>query len=141
MSNYAVRAKRAGRYWELHIDGVGVTQSRNLTNDADSMIRSYIHMMNDQAPETVDYKLTIEVGGDLDEEAAAAREAARIAEAAVAKAAASNRKAARRLVDAGLTGQDAAKVLGVSPTRVTQLLGKGTIGASKRAAKDKRIPA
>jgi predicted RNase H-like HicB family nuclease len=42
VTEYTVQAKRAGEYWELHIDGVGVTQSRNLGTDADEMIRSYI---------------------------------------------------------------------------------------------------
>ena len=34
MSTYTVRAKRWKHGWELHIDGVGVTQSRNLADAA-----------------------------------------------------------------------------------------------------------
>lgn len=135
MTAYNVRAKRAGKYWELHIDGVGVTQSRNLTNDADEMIRSYVHMMRDVAPAAVQYELTPEVGAGLDAEAAAARKAASEAEKAVKLSAARNRSVARRLIDAGLTGRDAARVLGVTPQRVTQLLGKGAIGAAKSGGK------
>ncbi|WP_265560802.1 hypothetical protein [Streptomyces hygroscopicus] len=123
MTAYNVRAVRAGKYWELHIDSVGVTQSRNLTTDADEMIRSYIHMMKGDAPESVTYKLTTKVGDGLDVEAAEAREAAREAEKAVAVAAARNRAAARHLRAAGLSGRDTAAVLGVTPQRVSQLLG------------------
>lgn len=123
MSTYTVHAKRAGKYWELHIDGVGVTQSRNLSTEADEMIRSYIAMMRDVSADSVTYKLIPEIGGKLDVEAAAARLAARKAEEAVAEAATRSRSAARHLRDAGLTGRDAAVVLGVSPQRISQLLG------------------
>ncbi len=41
MSTYTVRAKRWKHGWELHIDGVGVTQSRNL-DGAEQMVRDYI---------------------------------------------------------------------------------------------------
>jgi hypothetical protein len=123
MTDYTVHAKRAGKYWELHIDDVGVTQSRNLGTDADEMIRSYVAMTLDVSANDVTYTLVPEVGGALDAEAAAARLAARKAEEAVTAAAARNRAAARHLRDAGLTGRDAAVILGVSPQRISQLLG------------------
>lgn len=123
MSIYTVHAKRAGKYWELHIDGVGVTQSRNLSTEADEMIRSYVAMVRDVAADDVTYTLVPEIGDKLDAEAAAARLAARKAEDAVAEAAARSRAAARHLREAGLTGRDTAVVLGVSPQRVSQLLG------------------
>ena len=43
MSTYTVRATRWAHGWELHIDGVGVTQSRNL-DGAEQMVRDYIEM-------------------------------------------------------------------------------------------------
>lgn len=122
MSDYTVHAKRAGKYWELHIDGAGVTQSRSLGSDADEMIRSYVSMTCDVPADTVTYSLIPEIAADLDAEAAAARRAARDAEAAVNVAAARNRAAARHLREAGLTGRDTAVVLGVSPQRISQLL-------------------
>lgn len=78
MSTYNVRAKRWKHGWELHIDGVGVTQSRNL-GGAEQMVRDYIETLTDR--HTADDIVIIkpEVGGGLDEEAGAAREA--IAEA------------------------------------------------------------
>ena len=80
MSDYTVHAKRAGKYWELHIDGVGVTQSRNLGADADEMIRSYVAMTRGAPADSITYNLVPEVGGALDAEAAAARLPAREAE-------------------------------------------------------------
>jgi hypothetical protein len=46
MSTYNVRAKRWKHGWELHIDGVGVTQSRNL-DGAEQMVRDYIETLTD----------------------------------------------------------------------------------------------
>lgn len=125
VTTYTVHAKRAGKYWELHIDGVGVTQSRNLTTDADEMIRSYVHMMKDVPAATVAFTLIPQVDADLDAATAAARKSAELADRAVKDAAARNRSVAARLVAAGITGRDAARILGVTPQRVSQLLGKG----------------
>lgn len=122
VSTYTVRATRAGRYWELHIEGVGVTQSRSLGKDADDMIRSYVAMNDGVAEDAVEYAITPEVGGGLDAEAEEARKAAREAEAAVSRSAARNRAAARHFRDAGLSGRDTALILGVTPQRVSQLL-------------------
>jgi hypothetical protein len=38
---YNVIAKRWEQGWELHIDGIGVTQSR-LLSDAEAMVRDYL---------------------------------------------------------------------------------------------------
>jgi hypothetical protein len=46
MSTYTVRAKRWKHGWELHVDGVGVTQSRNL-DGAEQMVRDYIETLTD----------------------------------------------------------------------------------------------
>lgn len=52
MSVYNVRAKRWKHGWELHIDGVGVTQSRNL-GGAEQMVRDYIETLTDHEPPTM----------------------------------------------------------------------------------------
>jgi hypothetical protein len=72
MSTYKVRAERWKHGWELHIDGVGVTQSRNLLG-AEQMVRDYIEALTDH--DTADDIVNIkpEVGGGLDEAAEAAR--------------------------------------------------------------------
>ena len=51
MSTYTVHAKRWKHGWELHIDGLGVTQSRSL-RDAESMARDYIALDTDVRPDS-----------------------------------------------------------------------------------------
>lgn len=121
MSTYYVRAKRWKHGWELHIDGVGVTQSRNLAG-AEQMVRDYIETLTDHG--TADDAVIIkpEVGSGLDEAAEAAREAISEAEHALRAAAARSRQVARQLSQEGLSGKDIAEILHVSAQRVSQLL-------------------
>ncbi len=121
---YDVRAKRWEHGWELHIDGVGVTQSRSL-RDAEMMARDLISRRLGLAADSFDVAITPEVGGGLDEQTRAAREAVTDADRAQRRAAAQSGEAARRLRQAGLSGRDIAKVLDVSPQRVSQLLKTG----------------
>lgn len=125
MTVYNVRAKRWEHGWELHIDGVGVTQSRSLW-DADMMARDLIARREDIDPASFGVAITPEIGGGLDEQTRAAREAVTDADRAQRRAAAQSREAARRLRQAGLSGRDIAKVLEISPQRVSQLLKTGT---------------
>jgi DNA-directed RNA polymerase specialized sigma subunit len=121
MSTYNVRARRWKHGWELHIDGVGVTQSRNLAG-AEQMVRDYIESLTDH--DTADDVVIIkpEVGGGLDREAEAAREAISEAEHALRAAAVRSRQVARQLSEEGLSGKDIAAILHVSAQRVSQLL-------------------
>jgi hypothetical protein len=120
VTTYTVRAKRWERGWELHIDGVGVTQSQRLT-DAEEMARDYISIMTNTAGETITVQIVPEVS-ELDIAVREAREAVREAERAQRIAAAQSRTLARKLRAYGLSGRDIAVVLGVSPQRVSQLL-------------------
>jgi DNA-directed RNA polymerase specialized sigma24 family protein len=128
MSTYTVRAKRWKHGWELHIDDVGVTQSRNLAG-AEQMVRDYIETLTDH--DTADDAVIIqpEVGGGLDEAADAAREAVTEAEQALRAAAARTRQVAQRLRREGLSGRDIAAILHVSAQRVSQLLKSSTTSA------------
>ena len=56
-SKYTVRVWRAGKYWELHVDGVGVTQSRNLGADAEEMIRNYIATITGEVASLIDVEV------------------------------------------------------------------------------------
>lgn len=125
MKTYQVRAKRWDHGWELHIEGVGVTQSRTLW-DAEAMARDLIARREDLPVDGFAVRITPEIGDGLDEETRAAREAVSAADRAQRQAAAQSRAAARRLRQAGLSGRDIAKVLNVSPQRVSQLLRTGT---------------
>jgi hypothetical protein len=132
MTSYTVLAKRWKRGWELHIDGVGVTQSRTL-NDAEAMVRDYIALDTGASPDSFAVEILPEVGNGLDEKARAARKASAEADKAQHAAAAQSRDVARGLSDAGLSGREIAVVLRVSPQRVSQLLspkprvGKGLV--------------
>jgi predicted XRE-type DNA-binding protein len=121
MSTYTVRAKRWKHGWELHIDGVGVTQSRNL-DGAEQMVRDYIETLTEH--DTTDDVVIIkpEVGKGLDEAAEAVRGAISEAEQALRAAAARSRQLAWQLRQEGLSGKDIAAILHVSAQRVSQLL-------------------
>jgi DNA-directed RNA polymerase specialized sigma subunit len=121
MSAYSVRAKRWVHGWELHIDGAGVTQSRNL-DGAGQMVRDYVESLTGRDTSRDEVIIKPEVGEGLDDAALAAREAVASADRAVREAAARSRKIARNLRKAGLSGRDIAFILGVSPQRVSQLL-------------------
>jgi hypothetical protein len=85
MKTYRVRAKHWARGWELHIHGVGVTQSHSL-GDAEGMARDYIALDTDVSPESIVVEIVPEVGHGLDEKTRAARKA--VAEASRAQRAA-----------------------------------------------------
>lgn len=125
MKIYKVRAKRWARGWELHIDGVGVTQSHSL-RDAEGMARDYIALDTEVLPDSFTVEIIPEIGHGLDEKTRAARKAVADASQAQRVAAAQAREAARELRAAGLSGRDIAKVLDVSPQRVSQLLKTGS---------------
>jgi len=118
---YHVTAKRWARGWELHIDGVGVTQSRTLTG-AVRMVRDYLALDLGGDPASYDVTITPELDGELANETETARQAVREAEKAQRDAAAAQRAVARRLKANGLSGADIAAVLKVSTQRVSQLV-------------------
>jgi hypothetical protein len=125
VKTYNVRAKRWEHGWELHISGVGVTQSRSLW-DAEMMARDLIGRREGIPADSFSVAVTPEIGGGLDEQTRSAREAVGAADRAQRQAAAQSRETARRLKRAGLSGRDIAKMLNVSPQRVSQLLKTGT---------------
>jgi hypothetical protein len=116
---FKVRAVRWERGWELHIEGVGVTQSHGL-RDADRMVRSYISLMLDVPEDSFDVQIAVKISG-LEDEVQRAREAVADAERRQREAALLSRAAVRDLKAAGLSGADVAAVLDVSPQRVSQL--------------------
>ncbi len=119
MSIYRVRAKRWEHGWELHIDGVGVTQSRTL-DGAGRMVRDYIGSLTGRDASGDVVEIRPDLGG-LEDKAAAVREWVERAQRESREAAAESRKVARELREAGLSVSDAAAVLGVSRGRISQL--------------------
>lgn len=116
-----VIAKAWAQGWELHVEGVGVTQVRTLA-DAARQAASLIETMTDEIidPDSLDFRIDLPDG--LAERAAAARRLVRDAEEISVRAAKESRAVARKLrQDAGLSVTDTAAVLGVSRGRVSQL--------------------
>lgn len=138
VTTYTVTAKRWARGWELHIEGVGVTQSRSLAG-AESMAREYIAFALDIDDEnSFDVDVVPELDADLAQEIRTAREQVRTAARQQQEAAAQQRDVAKKLSGTGLTGREIAAVLGMSPQRVSQLL-SDTQG-HKAVASRKTIP-
>lgn len=124
MTTFKVTAKRWAFGWELHVEGVGVTQSRTLLS-AEDMAREYIALDLDldiDDEDSFDVDITPELDGSLIAEAEAARHAVKEAEEHQREAAAMSRLASRRLKESGLKGEDIAAILHISKQRVSQLL-------------------
>lgn len=119
-TTYTVRATPWERGWELHIEGLGVTQSRSL-REAERMARDYISLDTGADPSLIRMKIIPELGG-LERDVEEAREAVARADQAQRAAAARSRETARKLRSAGLSGRDIAAVMHLSPQRISQLL-------------------
>lgn len=108
--------------WELHIEGIGVTQATTLAS-AGRMVRDYIGAVTGADPGKVSLEYQIELDDELAAEIEAARQASREAEGLQREAASRWRAVARQLSkDRRMAGSDVAAILGVSPQRVSQLL-------------------
>jgi hypothetical protein len=118
-TTYTVTAKRWKHGWELHIDGVGVTQSKTLATAA-QMVRDYIETLTDQDVSAAHVVITPELGA-LARKVTTVRAQLDAAERAQREAAAARRQLADDLRAAGLSVSDTAEILGVSRGRVSQL--------------------
>ena len=116
---YTVRAKHWSGGWELHVEGVGVTQIRNL-RDASRQAADLIETYTGTAVDTTDVEVVPDLGS-LTSEVRKARELTRTSERLQQEAAAESRRVVRALKDKGLSVADTAEILGVSRGRVSQL--------------------
>ena len=123
MSNtYRVDARRWEHGWELHVEGVGVTQSKSL-HSAARIAREYISLVQSISDEsTIDVEILPKIDDALGKEVIAARKAVHEIAERQREVAALWRAAAKDLAGSGLSGADIAVVLDVSPQRVSQLL-------------------
>lgn len=121
MKTYQVHAKRWDRGWELHIDGVGVTQARHLT-EAEEMARDYIAMalgLDDDAFTVV--MEDIHVDAEIDALSTEARQAQREAERMQREAVRKIGCTVTKLQGRGLNNREIARYLRISPQRVSQI--------------------
>jgi hypothetical protein len=116
---YNVTAKRWKHGWELHIDGVGVTQSRTL-DTAEQMVRDYIETLTDKDVSRDTVVITPDLG-ELDRKVTTVRDLLAAADKQQQEARNSYRALAADLRAAGLSVSDTAAILGVSRGRVSQL--------------------
>lgn len=122
MNRYTAVVTREGRGWVVDVVGVGATQARNLA-EAQDMAIDLIAITRQMPASAIVVDLRTQLDPDLDAEVRQARAAIEELEQRQQSVASASRSVARKLVrSAGLTGRDAAVVLGVSPQRVSQLL-------------------
>jgi len=119
ITTYTVTAKRWKHGWELHIDGIGVTQSKTRAT-AEQMVRDYVETLTDQDVSGADVVITPELGA-LGRKVTTVRAQVDAAERAQRDAAKAKRQLADDLRAAGLSVSDTAAILGVSRGRVSQL--------------------
>lgn len=109
-----------------------ISQSRRLS-DAAQLMAEAIGFVAEVDPATVQIDLIPVLPGALGEEVRQARAAVADFEQRQRAIAEVSRHVARRLREAGLSGADTAAVLGVSPQRVSQLVGSSTQSAASRS--------
>lgn len=125
LMRYMARVERDGRFWLVTVTGPDgfeqVTQARRLT-EVEAMARDLVAIMNDVLPDS----FGLDVAIILPPETEALLQEAREAQAQLAElqehVGRLSRSAAHRLHDEGLSGAEVAKVLDVSPQRVSQLI-------------------
>jgi DNA-directed RNA polymerase specialized sigma24 family protein len=117
---YTAHARRWDHGWELHVDGVGVTQVRVLEH-AKAQVCDLVETMTDSRPAEEHVEVTLDMG-DLGTQARNVREMTAQAADLQRRAATASRQVVADLRGAGLSVSDIATVLGVSRGRVSQLL-------------------
>lgn len=120
MTTYRVRVRKWRRGWELYVAGMGVTQVKRLA-DAERQARDYIETMTDKtaADDVLDFSYELgDLGGRVDQARKLTAEAADIQRQAAANA----RQVVTDLHKDGIAAADIATLMGVTRSRVSQLL-------------------
>jgi hypothetical protein len=122
---YQATATREGRWWVVDVPGVGVTQGRT-TREAERMAADLVSVMLEVPAGGGCRRGGVSPGAESAEEVRGAKQAQHEAVEAQRRAAERSRGALRHVLAAGLSKQDAARVLGISAQRVSQLVSKGS---------------
>lgn len=120
MTDYRARAVREGKWWVIEVEGVGTTQARS-TTEAQEMALDLVHAMTEEPVSQIEVDLSFHLSDEIDAQVRQAREDAVAAERAQTAAAERLRAALRRILAEGVTKRDAARILKVSPQRISQL--------------------
>lgn len=121
VNTYQATATREGRWWVVEVDGVGATQARN-TRQAEEMAVDMVAAVIDVQPIEITVNITYEIPGHIGDEVKSARRAVAAAAEAQERAASESRRVVKEILELGMSQRDAARVLGVSPQRVNQLV-------------------
>lgn len=132
MKTHNATATREGRFWVIDVPGVGVTQGRTVA-EAREMTRDLIAVMTEVPIEDVVVDIAFKVGDVSPSDVRGARQAVVEAAKAQERAAQVSRQMVARLRSAGVSGRDVAGILGISPQRVSQLVGS-IASTAKRSA-------
>ena len=120
MKEFGAVATREGKWWIVEVDGVGATQGRTAT-EAQEMAEDLVTAMRELTPAEFKVDIAFRLPSGLALEFEDARRQQQLAEDAQRKAAAASRKLVQHVLAAGLSKRDAARVLGLSPQRISQL--------------------
>jgi DNA-directed RNA polymerase specialized sigma subunit len=121
MKTYPATARREGRWWVVEVEGIGTTQGRS-TTDAQRMATDLVAVMEDIPLDEISVEIEFELPGELGDEVKRAKQETRAAEQAQRSAAEKIRQAVAHIISNGMSKQDAARILGVSPQRISQLV-------------------
>jgi DNA-directed RNA polymerase specialized sigma24 family protein len=121
VKSFSATARREGKWWVVDVHGIGATQGRT-TTEAERMAKDLVAIMEEIPVDTVDVEIEFMLPGELGHEVRNAREQTRAAEQAQRRAAEKIRQAVAHIIGNGMSKQDAARILGVSPQRISQLV-------------------
>jgi len=120
-ARYNVTAKRWKHGWELHVEGIGVTQSKTLAT-AEQMVRDYIESLTDRVlPDDAVITISPELGA-LGEKVTTMNELYAQADRTEREASQTKITLVYELRGEGYSVTDMAVILGVSRGRISQLL-------------------
>lgn len=121
MKTYRATAHREDKWWVIEVEGVGATQGRS-TAEAQRMAKDLVAIMEEVPLDEVNVEIEFKLPGTLGDEIKSARQETRKAEQAQRSAAEKVRRAVAHILSSGMSKQDAARILGVSPQRISQLV-------------------
>ncbi|HWE87956.1 MAG TPA: hypothetical protein VG317_00670 [Pseudonocardiaceae bacterium] len=121
MNTYSATSTREDGWWVVTVPGIGATQGRN-TAEAQRMAVDLVSVMLEIPADEVTVDIDFRPPGGLAEEVRRARTETKKAAEAQRRAADLLRTAVRKLLEAGLSKQDAARILKVAPQRISQLV-------------------
>ena len=122
-------ARRSGSGWVVSVPDAGSVEAGSLAvgeRAARDLAATMFGVPASQVQVTLTPKLSLNLGGDI----TAAREASAELAQRTREVGAMSRRIVMRLRDEGLSNADIAVVMGMSATRVSQLLGKAEQAAS-----------